>query len=213
MARFGYLMLNNGKWIDEQVIPEDWVKRITEPISDATSWGTDAYGYMWWVSQANKKYKHFASCDLPEGSYSARGALGQYLIVIPQYDLVIVHQVDSNKDMEKQVSSHAMGYVINRIFEAGNLPFLKYPKIRQRLANRIIGEYELGENLNLSIAFEDGNLFAILPGGQKEILLPLNDSTFITTRNAITFQVVKTEDGNEIVHLQQLDRSRQITKL
>jgi CubicO group peptidase (beta-lactamase class C family) len=50
MARLGLLMLRKGKWNETQVIPEDWVEESTQPYSDARLYGSDAYGYMWWVA-------------------------------------------------------------------------------------------------------------------------------------------------------------------
>ncbi len=41
--------------------------------------------------------ERFEGCKLPSGSYSARGAMGQFLVVIPEYDMVVVHQVDSDR--------------------------------------------------------------------------------------------------------------------
>ncbi|UCC75223.1 MAG: serine hydrolase, partial [Gemmatimonadota bacterium] len=35
MARFGLLFLRNGRWRDEQIVPEAWVPRSTYPYSDA----------------------------------------------------------------------------------------------------------------------------------------------------------------------------------
>ena len=122
MARFGYIMLRNGKWDDRQVLPAAWIKTITSPVSDATNWGSDSYGYMWWVSRSGNKYQHFMGCDVPDGTYSARGAYGQFLVVIPAYDMVVVHLVESD-DGQSQVSAHAMGYILNKLFEAGGFSY------------------------------------------------------------------------------------------
>ena len=53
----------------------------------------------------------------PDGSYSARGAGGHYILVIPAYDLVIVHRV--NTDIQgRSVSSAEFGRLVKLILDA-----------------------------------------------------------------------------------------------
>ncbi len=40
--------------------------------------------------------RHFPGVSLPDGSYSARGAGGHYILVVPDYDLVVVHRVNTD---------------------------------------------------------------------------------------------------------------------
>lgn len=95
MARIGYLMLRNGKWKNRQVISESWVKKITDvytplaqmnPLSRRNYFG---YGYMWWIWDNKVSPKAF------EGAYTARGAIGQYITIIPKHNMVIAHKTDS----------------------------------------------------------------------------------------------------------------------
>ncbi len=76
MAKFGYLYLNNGTWDGEQILMQDWVAKSTG--SYITLHGNLGYGYQWWVM------------DQPRGIYDARGMYGQRIIVIPEYDMVVV---------------------------------------------------------------------------------------------------------------------------
>ncbi|MFX1285912.1 MAG: serine hydrolase domain-containing protein [Promethearchaeota archaeon] len=82
MAKFGFLYLNNGTWEGKQIVPADWVTRSTQV---ATSLQNEVlgYGYQWWISP----YRN---------SYSARGYLGQYILVMPDYNLIIVFTARSN---------------------------------------------------------------------------------------------------------------------
>ncbi len=96
LGRFGLLMLNNGNWNGKQIIDKAWVIESTRYHSDATLSGTSGYGYLWWVARDFNKYPHFVGVDLPDGAYSARGAGGHYLVIIPDYDMVIVHRVDTD---------------------------------------------------------------------------------------------------------------------
>lgn len=97
MARVGYLMLRKGKWDGVQVISEDWVRRMTSPVSTfeevkgKSSVDRFSYGYMWWLfDPASAEY-------LPQykGAYTARGAMGQYITVIPELDMVVAFKTDS----------------------------------------------------------------------------------------------------------------------
>ena len=95
-ARFGLLFLRNGDWDGQQVIPEAWVQESTKAWSDAGS-GV-GYGYLWWISVDGW---HLGS-RFDGTPYSARGWGGQYIVVIPERDLVIVHTADLSADEELQ---------------------------------------------------------------------------------------------------------------
>jgi len=86
MARFGYLFLRNGNWNGKQIIPKEWIAESTRSYSDAgdfpalrSSNSAAGYGYLWWANGFN----------LPMKSFSAWGALGKYIVVIPERDAVI----------------------------------------------------------------------------------------------------------------------------
>lgn len=117
LARFGWLMLNNGNWNGKQVVPADWVEESTRYHSDATLYSSDGYGYMWWVSRKYNKYPHLPNVEVPEGTYSARGAGGHYVMIIPEYNMVVVHRADTDtKGM--RVNTSDFGQLLNMIFEA-----------------------------------------------------------------------------------------------
>jgi CubicO group peptidase (beta-lactamase class C family) len=117
LARFGLLMLNNGDWNGKQVVPADWVEESTRYHSDATLYSSDGYGYMWWVSRDYNKFPHLPNVTLPEGTYSARGAGGHYVLIIPDYEMVIVHRVDTDVSGNRAASGD-VGKLISMILEA-----------------------------------------------------------------------------------------------
>jgi len=82
-ARFGYLFLNNGNWDGNQIISEEWVKESTSPFSNEYPF----YGYLWWLGEEVFSESNF---NLPDDLYMAIGAFGQYIIVIPSENLLIV---------------------------------------------------------------------------------------------------------------------------
>jgi CubicO group peptidase (beta-lactamase class C family) len=112
MARFGLLFLRNGTWKGRQVIPREWVRESTTSYSDAG--GSGGYGYLWWVAVDGK---HLPGVEMPAGSYSARGAGGHYILVVPKMDLVVVHRVDTDQP-GKSVSAQEFGELVRLIFAA-----------------------------------------------------------------------------------------------
>jgi CubicO group peptidase (beta-lactamase class C family) len=111
LARFGLLYARGGRWKGRQLVPAAWVKESLSPWSDAGRSG--GYGYMWWVA-ANGR--HLPGAALPDGSFSARGAGGHYVLAVPALDVVIVHRADT--DAWKPVSDAQFGALVNLILEA-----------------------------------------------------------------------------------------------
>jgi CubicO group peptidase (beta-lactamase class C family) len=79
-ARFGLLFLNQGKWNGNQLIPEDWIGMVQSP-----SEANPAYGYMWWLNKGPRQWK-----DLPGNIYYASGFGGNYIVIIPDQNMVVV---------------------------------------------------------------------------------------------------------------------------
>ena len=93
MARIGYVMLRNGGWNGKQVIPREWAKRISTTVTPVTEMnppglrkGPFGYGYLWWTWDGPWSTGAF------EGAYTGRGAVGQYITVLPKLDMVVAHK-------------------------------------------------------------------------------------------------------------------------
>ena len=87
-ARFGLLFLREGVWNGERLISSDWINKIRVPSENNPS-----YGYMWWLNRGDRYWK-----GLPENIYYGSGFGGNYIIVIPDHDMVIVSRwLDSSK--------------------------------------------------------------------------------------------------------------------
>lgn len=86
MAKLGYLVLRKGRWENRQIVSEEWIResmqhRVTRPRTMGSHWVD--YGYLWWL------------LSLPDGGddadiYTASGAQGQWIFIIPRYDMVVV---------------------------------------------------------------------------------------------------------------------------
>lgn len=112
LARFGQLMLQEGQWENEQLIPRSWIRESTTSYSDAGDSG--GYGYLWWVAVDGK---HLPNVELPAGSYSARGHRGQYLVIVPQWKLVVSHRVNTHQK-GTAVSKADFGQLLSMILTA-----------------------------------------------------------------------------------------------
>ena len=90
MAKLGYLYLNKGKWDGAQIIPEEWVEETkTKQISVEP--GVD-YGYLFWLYNNRAKIN-----EKTYFSYAATGAGGQYIMIVPDLDLVAVITANENR--------------------------------------------------------------------------------------------------------------------
>jgi CubicO group peptidase (beta-lactamase class C family) len=90
LARFALLYLHKGNWAGGQIVPEAWVQESTRSYSKAPT--GQGYGYLWWIGFLGGAVA--PSVTLPEGSYLAEGAGGQFALVAPALDLVVVHRLD-----------------------------------------------------------------------------------------------------------------------
>jgi CubicO group peptidase (beta-lactamase class C family) len=83
LAKIGLLYLNEGRWQDRQVVPEDWIREATTAQVETGGGYTPMYGYQWWVTTAD---------GVP--AYAALGSGGQVIAVVPSRGLVVVFQFD-----------------------------------------------------------------------------------------------------------------------
>jgi len=81
LARVGFLILHGGVWEGKQIVPADWIKQSVAPAI-STGRGGWKYGFQWWLVPYGKAGEKLA--------WSARGFGGQQLIVVPEYDLIVV---------------------------------------------------------------------------------------------------------------------------
>ena len=78
-ARFGFLYLHDGVWNGQRLLPERWVDQARNVVSLDPDPPFFGYGAHWWI------WRQYP------GSMAAHGYEGQYTIVVPDRDLVIVH--------------------------------------------------------------------------------------------------------------------------
>ncbi|HTH56986.1 MAG TPA: serine hydrolase [Cyclobacteriaceae bacterium] len=77
-ARFGLLFLRKGKWKNQQLISERWVKAVHQPSS-----ANKSYGFMWWTNHENQLG------NISKEIYYANGFGGNFIVIDNEHDLVI----------------------------------------------------------------------------------------------------------------------------
>lgn len=84
LAKIGTLFLNKGRWQNEQIVSESWVTASIRPVvNDAYPDNNNkiGYGYQWWVPE---------HIDGRTKIFAGNGYGGQFLMVAPEYDLIVV---------------------------------------------------------------------------------------------------------------------------
>ncbi len=87
LARIGLLYMNDGRWGDQQIVPEDWIAKSFVPYSEMRR-GV-GYGYMWWT--------------MPDTSYMATGTSGRKLRLYPNRKTVLVNRVDTGAGLRRAI--------------------------------------------------------------------------------------------------------------
>lgn len=83
--KLGLLYLHDGVHLGERILPEGWVKYAT--TASEPSLKTRPYGAQIWL---NSPAPQQLFPGMPEDAYAFQGHFGQYVIVVPSLELVVV---------------------------------------------------------------------------------------------------------------------------
>jgi len=83
LAKVGFMVMNGGVYQGKQIVPQQWIEESISfqvaPQGISRLFDIDGYGYLWWLVKA----RGYAT-------YSAIGFGGQYMMTIPELDMIIV---------------------------------------------------------------------------------------------------------------------------
>jgi CubicO group peptidase (beta-lactamase class C family) len=83
LARLGLLYLQNGMWNGERLLSESWIEFVrTSAPSTAPN---NQYGGHFWLVPTSRT-------DIPKDAYSTNGNRGQFTVIVPSRNLVIVRR-------------------------------------------------------------------------------------------------------------------------
>jgi CubicO group peptidase (beta-lactamase class C family) len=93
-ARLGLLYANGGVVGTRRILPADWAAFATRPTAQS------GYGAGFWLNTTAAKVpewgNHWGLPGAPRDAFMARGYLGQYVVVVPSGDLVVVRMGQSH---------------------------------------------------------------------------------------------------------------------
>lgn len=85
LAKIGYLYLQDGAWDGQQILPPEWIEAAWTNTGRADFF--NGYGFFWWVDE---------TAGQASPVYVAMGLEGQFLMVYPEHDLIVVTNGDVN---------------------------------------------------------------------------------------------------------------------
>lgn len=97
MARLGLLMLRHGRWGNTRLLSEEWVEEMVTVETPVASMnpasyreGPFGYGYLWWIWDGP------FNTGIYRNAYTGIGAIGQFITVLPELDMVVAHKTRQN---------------------------------------------------------------------------------------------------------------------
>jgi CubicO group peptidase (beta-lactamase class C family) len=125
LARFGLLMLHDGKWNGKQIVSSDFVEEAT---GGASSKLNAAYGLLWWVNDkgpilgastalggGKDEPAERLAPRAPDDTFWALGAGRQMIAVIPSKDIVAVRMGAAPADTEAVTPDTFTGDVVDAL--------------------------------------------------------------------------------------------------
>lgn len=118
LARFGLLYEQNGRWGNQQLIPEKWIQASTSSQM-SVPYGPDYfYGYLWWI---------YGKSILGHKAYFASGSGSQLIVVIPELDIVYV--VRATAELERGVNGIEARKILEELLKAHTGDTISDPEI------------------------------------------------------------------------------------
>lgn len=120
MAKIGMLVLNHGAWNGVQVVSRSWLDASMAKAAHVDA-GTD-YGFMWWLPILG------GSAEQSIGPvYMAIGWGGQYIIIVPDQQLVLV-LTGGSYDAPLPGTIPIVSYMLTQLFMDGTGPATSAPR-------------------------------------------------------------------------------------
>ena len=88
-ARLAYLWLRNGRWEEEQLVPEQWLSQATRRFERDDGSRPDGYGLTFWTGDSIE--------GVPDDTFMSRGHNMNHSFVVPSLDLIVVRQGNDNR--------------------------------------------------------------------------------------------------------------------
>ena len=196
LARFGQLYLQGGLWNGRRLIPAEWVVASTTTRSEIGD--GRGYAWLWWTYAPGSLGARYPTLDRMQ-AFAGSGTGGQFVLVIPGADMVIVHRGDT--DHGRNVSGRDVWTIAEMIASARDglpkvspelvpmqrdslasqepaVPRPTYVAIDSTLMAEYAGEYTIAPGVDARVFVFERRLFANFPGQGEAELLGLSRSEF-----------------------------------
>lgn len=84
LAKFGQLYVQDGVWEGQRLLPEGWRTFVSTPSGPQPPTGAFGYGATFWVMNRSE--------GVPADAFAAFGNRGQYVVIVPSRNVVIVRR-------------------------------------------------------------------------------------------------------------------------
>jgi len=89
LGRLGQLYLDDGVFEGTRILPEGWVDYVSDPRGPQPEGANRGYGAGWWTF---RRPEGNAFEGIPDDAFFAAGRRGQYIVVVPSRNVVIVRR-------------------------------------------------------------------------------------------------------------------------
>ena len=165
MAKIGLMMANGGMWKGRRILPEEWIEESTGRHEQEGNgvW----YGYLWQTG------RHHIGNELVH-AYWASGNGGQYIVVVPEQDLVIVFTGGNyNSPLAGQPFQMLVRYILPAFMHPEPLPT---HDLSSDLLAGYAGVYQL--------SFEPSAISTVLVEGDRLSLTSPDDERIVLTAHS-----------------------------
>ncbi|UCC81948.1 MAG: serine hydrolase [Gemmatimonadota bacterium] len=112
MWKFGELYRNGGRVGATEIVPAGWVQRSTQAYLSTGGYSPfgPQYGYLWWIGEG-----------APYEFYFANGYGGQFIVVVPATEMVVVTQCQPSGFTRQEADEHwyiTLSTVVERVIPA-----------------------------------------------------------------------------------------------
>ncbi len=172
LAKMGQLLLNKGVWNGKRIVSAEWTEEMMKSHIDT---GFCGYGYQMWVQG-------------PEGTARADGAYGQFSVVVPSKDMVLVVTEFSMAEGNPQTNS--MWRMIPQINDEILVPGKDYKLLCKKMEEYSLPKMEGKASSSLSKVY-NGRTFKL-----EENYLGWESISFNFGKNLVTAHITE-KDGKE----------------
>jgi CubicO group peptidase (beta-lactamase class C family) len=161
MAKIGYMMLKGGIWQGEQIVSHSWVNESTQAHIEAGGYG---YGYQWWCGKTIKNNRIIEA-------FWAAGAGGQFIIVLPSLDLVVVFTAKhrDNPGSSKRAFNMLINYILPAVLPPS--PLRETIEADKKVIDTCVGTYKFiqkKETVTVIIFRKGDRLYARSDNDEKQ---------------------------------------------